>query len=193
MTDVLILCGGLGTRLRRHFSGPKFLAPVWDGRPVGLHIIEWARRQPIDNVVLAASHGRESILNAQLPVDGIDLQPEPKGETHAVRHALTSRYSRNDLLKGDVILLNGDTLFTFNIPCLPVTTTTYYSECAVPLPDKMAPYTSSGIRYLTKDFLQTFQGDLADALALESKWLVSGQYLDIGTPQGYKRVQKPWP
>lgn len=186
--DAIILCGGSGTRIRHLLprNCPKFLAPIWDGRPIGLHIIEWLRAQPgIDNVVLATSYGREKILAANLPVDGIDLWHQRKGVIPAARHALKSRYAKHGLLETNhILLVNGDTLMTFSLGPLPERPTRVHA-----INDMTWAYQCSGLIVVTREWLKDH--DSFDKLP----WIhiTNGRFIDIGTPEGFERLKKPWP
>lgn len=59
-TDVIILCGGLGTRLRSAFDGPKALAPVGDRSFLDL-LFEFAGDQGIRRFILCVGHKAEQI------------------------------------------------------------------------------------------------------------------------------------
>ncbi len=57
----LILCGGLGTRLRPiTYEIPKVLIPV-HGRPVVEHIIDLLKREGVDDVVLSLGYKKDTI------------------------------------------------------------------------------------------------------------------------------------
>lgn len=59
----LILCGGLGTRLRPAVSGlPKVLAPI-AGRPFIDFQLEYLKGQGIEDIILCTGYGAESVQN----------------------------------------------------------------------------------------------------------------------------------
>jgi len=71
MPPALVLCGGLGTRLRAVYSdGPKALAPV-GGRPFLGYMLDWLQRQGVHRVVLCVGFRAQQIR---------ELYPEGKGE-----------------------------------------------------------------------------------------------------------------
>lgn len=188
MIDAIVLCGGSGTRIRHLLprNHPKFLAPVWDGRPIGLHIIEWLRAQPeIGNVVLATSYGREKILSANLPVDGIDLWHQRKGVIPAARHALRSRYSKHGMLETETLLLvNGDTIMSFPLGPVPGRPTRVFA-----INEMTWAYQCTGLVVVTKEWLK-------DATSFDKlPWVhvTGGRFIDVGTPQGFERLRKKWP
>ncbi|MBI4021179.1 MAG: nucleotidyltransferase family protein [Candidatus Aenigmarchaeota archaeon] len=57
----VILCGGLGTRLRPiTYEIPKVLIPV-QGKPVLEHLIDLLKREGVDDIVLSVGHLRDRI------------------------------------------------------------------------------------------------------------------------------------
>jgi D-glycero-alpha-D-manno-heptose 1-phosphate guanylyltransferase len=90
--DALILCGGLGTRLRQAVADrPKGLAEV-AGRPFLDILIDALLRQGLDRFVLCAGYGADQIAaryaarrDAQFL---ISVEQKPLGTAGAVRHAL---------------------------------------------------------------------------------------------------------
>ena len=116
--DVLVLAGGLGTRLEGHLPDlPKVLAPV-GGRPFLDHLLGWLSRQGAHRVVLGLGHRAGAVLDylkvARFP--GLDLvtvvEPQPLGTAGAVANAL-------GLLRSDpVLVMNGDTLMEADLSAL---------------------------------------------------------------------------
>ena len=108
--DVLVLAGGLGTRLEGHLLDlPKVLAPV-AGRPFLDHLLGWLSRQGAHRVVLALGHRAGAVLDYLKVVrfPGLDIvpvvEPQPLGTAGAVANAV-------GLLRSDpVLVMNGDTL-----------------------------------------------------------------------------------
>jgi NDP-sugar pyrophosphorylase family protein len=104
----LILCGGLGTRLRSlHPDLPKALVPV-RGRPFLAWMLAWLRGQGVTRAHLAAGYRADQIAawahSASLP--GLDLsvsvEPAPLGTGGGLRFGAKQA-------AGDVLLvLNGD-------------------------------------------------------------------------------------
>jgi D-glycero-alpha-D-manno-heptose-7-phosphate kinase len=59
----LILCGGLGTRLRNVVNNiPKAMAPI-GGKPFLMHQINWLKKYKITEIILAVGHLKEHIKN----------------------------------------------------------------------------------------------------------------------------------
>jgi NDP-sugar pyrophosphorylase family protein len=106
--DVVILAGGLGTRLRRVLPNtPKVMAPV-DGKPFLRYVIDRLGRSGARRVVLSLGHLADDVVDY---VDGQDwhgievvshVEPEPMGTGGALREVLPLVGS------GTVMAMNGD-------------------------------------------------------------------------------------
>lgn len=107
--DVLVLAGGLGTRLEGMLGdAPKVLAPV-GGRPFLDHLLAWLAQSGARRIVLGLGHRAEKVqahLRANPPRDlsvVTTIEPRPLGTAGAIRHCAR-------LLQTDPILvMNGDT------------------------------------------------------------------------------------
>ena len=107
--DLLVLAGGLGTRLGDLLADtPKLLAPI-AGRPFLYYLLRWLAAQGAGRVVLALGHRAGSVVdylatNHFPPLEIIpSIEPHPLGTAGAVAHALP--VLRSDL----VLVMNGDT------------------------------------------------------------------------------------
>ena len=106
---VLILAGGLGTRLRPRFGDlPKPLAPL-GGRPFLARQLEWLAAAGVREAVLCTGHGADAVRaalgdGAQLGVRlHHSVEEEPLGTGGALQ--LAARH-----VTGPVLVANGDTL-----------------------------------------------------------------------------------
>lgn len=107
---VVVLAGGLGTRLRSSVPDlPKVLAPA-AGRPFLAWLLADLQRQGATRVVLSLGHQAETVLYALpacrpagLTVETV-VEERPLGTGGALRHAVAVR-----ALTGTLCLLNGDT------------------------------------------------------------------------------------
>ncbi len=107
--DVVVLAGGLGTRIRSVLGDdtPKVLAPV-AGRPFLDHLLAYLAGLGAGRVVLSLGHLAQSVLTyldtvpQPLPVEAV-IEPAPLGTGGAVR------FVRDRLRGGTVLVLNGDT------------------------------------------------------------------------------------
>ena len=117
--DVVILAGGLGTRLRSVVSEvPKCMAPV-DGKPFLWYLLEQLRGYSIDRVVLSVGYWREVVQDWISAHDGdypfefrFAVEEEPLGTGGGIRLAASMVSGR------DVVVLNGDTFFDVNLDLL---------------------------------------------------------------------------
>jgi NDP-sugar pyrophosphorylase family protein len=108
--DVLVIAGGLGSRIQPVLGDtPKLLAPV-AGRPYLVFLLDWLRRFGARRIVLGLGH------QAQAVVDFLDRntsvhddltvvtvsEPRPLGTAGAVR------FARPQLRSDPVLVMNGD-------------------------------------------------------------------------------------
>lgn len=111
--DVVILAGGLGTRLSSVVSAvPKPMAPVAN-RPFLDHILDALPHQHIGNIILATGHLSEVIEDYyQSEYNGINIvysrEEQPLGTGGAISKALKESVEEN------VMVINGDTFFDLN-------------------------------------------------------------------------------
>lgn len=116
----LILCGGLGTRLRSAVAEvPKVLAPV-AGRPFLDVLVAEIRRAGLHRLVLLAGHLADQVeryaggpLRRAYPDVELALsaEPAPLGTAGAVKHA--ARF-----IDGTFLLVNGDTFLELDAAAL---------------------------------------------------------------------------
>lgn len=117
MNDVIILAGGLGTRLRHVVSDTqKAMAPV-NGKPFLYYIARKLIQSGVKKIVFAVSYHAEQIKDffgdeykgAQILYSE---EKEPLGTGGAIRKALSLCSSEN------VFILNGDTFFDVDLSAL---------------------------------------------------------------------------
>jgi len=111
MLPVVILCGGLGTRLRPVVEDrPKAMVPV-DGTPFLAYLLEQLEEEGVTNVILSTGHLGEQI---EAFVDRTTWRPsieciqeeEPLGTGGALR------YVAEEADLDSFVAMNGDTLFS---------------------------------------------------------------------------------
>lgn len=114
--EVIILAGGLGTRLRSVVSEvPKCMAPV-AGKPFLWYLLKYLTQYDVDRVILSVGYLREVIMN-WIDANGKEfpfafdyaVEEEPLGTGGGIKLALN---------KADapyVVVLNGDTFFDVNL------------------------------------------------------------------------------
>ena len=115
--SIIILAGGLGTRLRSVVSDlPKCMAPV-NGKPFLSYVIEYFQQQQISNFIFSVGYKHEAIaeyLSDQLSTVNyqLSIEEEPLGTGGAIKKACSLVNNKN------VLVTNGDTLFKANASTL---------------------------------------------------------------------------
>jgi mannose-1-phosphate guanylyltransferase len=106
--DVLVLAGGLGTRIRQVLGDtPKLLAPI-GGRPFLSYLMRWLASFGARRVVLALGHAASAVQDylRDAPDSVLEIvtavEPRPLGTAGAVR------FVRAQLRTDPVLVLNGD-------------------------------------------------------------------------------------
>ncbi|OEW37506.1 MULTISPECIES: D-glycero-D-manno-heptose 1-phosphate guanosyltransferase [Campylobacter] len=111
--QAIILCGGLGTRLKSVIKDiPKPMAPIND-KPFLEFIFEYLKKQDIKEIILAVSYKYEVIqeyfkdefLGIKIKYS---IEKEPLGTGGAIKEALK-------FIKNEAYVLNGDTFFNINL------------------------------------------------------------------------------
>jgi NDP-sugar pyrophosphorylase family protein len=108
--DVLVIAGGLGTRIQSALGDtPKLLAPI-GGRPYLAYLLDWLRRFGARRIVLGLGHRAQAVTDFlernkshhdDLQVVTV-IEPQPLGTAGAVRLA------RAHLRSDPVLVMNGD-------------------------------------------------------------------------------------
>jgi NDP-sugar pyrophosphorylase family protein len=104
--DVLVLAGGLGTRLRGAIGDiPKVLAPI-EGRPFIDHLFDLLAPFEARRIVFSLGHLAEKVVAHVEGMERVEtvIEPEPLGTAGAVR------FARDRLDSDPVMIMNGDTL-----------------------------------------------------------------------------------
>ncbi|EQA9336117.1 D-glycero-D-manno-heptose 1-phosphate guanosyltransferase [Campylobacter jejuni] len=111
--QAIILCGGLGARLKSVIKDiPKPMAPI-DNKPFLEFIFEYLKKQGIKEVILAVSYKYEVIkeyfkdefLGIKIKYS---IEKEPLGTGGAIKEALK-------FVKNEAYVLNGDTFFDIDL------------------------------------------------------------------------------
>lgn len=114
--EVIILAGGLGTRLRSVVSEvPKCMAPV-AGKPFLWYLLKYLTRYDVSRVILSVGYLREVIfrwideVGDEFPFSfDYAVEEEPLGTGGGIKLALSKALTQ------DVVILNGDTFFDVNL------------------------------------------------------------------------------
>ncbi len=115
--SIIILAGGLGTRLRSVVSDlPKCMAPV-NGKPFLSYVIDYFQQHEINDFIFSLGYKHERIeeyLNNQYSAINIQysIEKEQLGTGGAIKKACALVKDKN------VFITNGDTLFKVNISSL---------------------------------------------------------------------------
>ncbi|MEF3228305.1 UNVERIFIED_CONTAM: nucleotidyltransferase family protein [Campylobacter jejuni] len=111
--QAIILCGGLGTRLKSVIKNiPKPMAPIND-KPFLEFIFEYLKKQGIKEVILAVSYKyevmqeyfKDEFLSIKIKYS---IEKEPLGTGGAIKEALK-------FIKNEAYVLNGDTFFDIDL------------------------------------------------------------------------------
>jgi D-glycero-alpha-D-manno-heptose 1-phosphate guanylyltransferase len=112
--EVIILAGGLGTRLHEVVSDvPKTMAPV-NGKPFLHYLLSWLKRYPVEKIILSVGYKSESVLKyfgnsfLNIPVEYV-VEEKLLGTGGAVKYALKRAEGDN------ILVLNGDTYFPIDL------------------------------------------------------------------------------
>lgn len=130
--DVIILAGGLGTRLRSVVSDlPKCMAPV-NGKPFLQILIERLQQQGRGRIILSTGYLSETVeawVREQYPDPQLAICREetPLGTGGAIRAAIALSNAT------DVLVCNGDTLFDVDVARLFAYHRTMQADCTVAL------------------------------------------------------------
>jgi D-glycero-alpha-D-manno-heptose 1-phosphate guanylyltransferase len=115
--ECIILAGGLGTRLRSAVPDlPKCMAPV-AGKPFLAHVIRYFKNQGVEKFIFSLGYKSEVIqdyLEAEYPTlhKQYVIEKDPLGTGGAIQLACRVATEKN------VLILNGDTLFSIQLPAL---------------------------------------------------------------------------
>jgi len=160
INQAIILAGGLGTRLREAVPDlPKCMAPV-AGRPFIAYLIDYYTRQGIENYIFSLGYKHEVIeafLKDYYPSLQyvVSIEDEPLGTGGAIKKACAISKP------GNVLVLNGDTLFKVNVKDLARFHVSHNSDCTLSL----KPMTNSD-RY----GVVQLNGDHSIHSFMEKKW-----------------------
>ena len=132
---IIILAGGLGTRLRSVVSDlPKCMAPV-NGKPFLAYVINHFQQQGINDFIFSLGYKHETIIEylSQSTIHHspitihYSIEEEPLGTGGAIKKACTLTNNKN------VLVTNGDTLFKANVSSLQKFHQEKNAECTVAL------------------------------------------------------------
>lgn len=132
ITEVIILAGGLGTRLRSAIPDlPKCMAPV-NGKPFIVYVIDFLKSQGIKKFIFSLGYKSEVIieyLNKSYPLADFKyaIEDSPLGTGGAIKLACDKATEAN------VLITNGDTLFKIAIDTLSAFHLHHQADCTLSL------------------------------------------------------------
>ncbi len=112
--EVIVLAGGLGTRLRSVVHEiPKCMAPV-NGRPFLAYLLDWLVGQSVDHVVFSVGYLKEQVMDfvrsREWPFTyDFAVEESPLGTGGGIRLALSFCHSDH------VFVVNGDTFYPVDL------------------------------------------------------------------------------
>jgi D-glycero-alpha-D-manno-heptose 1-phosphate guanylyltransferase len=148
--EAIILAGGLGTRLRSVVSDfPKCMAPV-AGKPFLHYVLTHLQKQGVDQFIFSLGYKSEMIIeyvNDQFSMltSQFSIEDEPLGTGGAIKLACAKATEKN------VLILNGDTLFSIDIVKLAALHELNDADCTLSL-KPMRDFDRYGVVELKDDF-----------------------------------------
>jgi hypothetical protein len=200
MMDVVILAGGFGTRLKDIWDGPKCLVPI-KGKPLLAHLLQAVSLLQPRLTVLALGHRAAEVVawldeqdeqEQPLPVI-FAIEDQPLGTAEALRGVM----SRSNFgLTAPLLVLNGDTLPLYDLAGLigfhyGPTAVWQLEDCDTSVAwcaDRFAGAAVIGSRTLAQIERSTITS--LDWFLLKAiRYRVQG-FLDVGTPEGFRKAQE---
>ncbi len=132
ISEAIILAGGLGTRLRSVVADlPKCMAPV-AGKPFLHYVIKHLQKQGVDKFIFSVGYKYEAIeafIHTQYPILNaqFSIEEEPLGTGGAIKLSCSKAIEKN------VLILNGDTMFSVHLDKLSAFHTKHNADCTLSL------------------------------------------------------------
>jgi len=148
--EVIILAGGLGTRLRSVISDlPKCMAPV-AGKPFLTYVINHLLKEGVQKFIVSVGYKNEMIvdfINTQHSTldTQYSIEEEPLGTGGAIKLACSKATEKT------VLIVNGDTLFTIDLNKLVGFHGMCGADCTLSL-KSMQNFDRYGVVELNKDY-----------------------------------------
>jgi len=148
--EVIILAGGLGTRLRSLISDmPKCMAPV-AGRPFLSYVITHLQKEGIEKFIFSVGYKNEMIIdfiNSHFPFldSNFSIEEEPLGTGGAIKFACNKTTGKT------ILVVNGDTLFMIDLDKLAMFHNMCGADCTLSL-KPMQNFDRYGVVELNKDY-----------------------------------------
>lgn len=195
--DVCVLAGGLGTRLRGVWDGPKCLVPV-GGVPLLERLLRCLRPLTPRKVALALGYRGEDVqafIEALPPSVGLSIYSVIEADQRGTAAAFRRLWESAAELQAPILVLNGDTLPLYDLASLVhfhASRLGAWSTAAMANAGQWREvYAGAAVlsdaaarTILADDRTHDFQSHLVGSL----RYQVRG-FLDVGTPEGFKRAQ----
>ena len=113
--DIIILCGGLGTRIRSKSKGlPKILIQIKDKTPFLIYLLKSLQLSYFNNIILSIGFRGDKIINYIAQNKKLCLkyvkEKSPLGTGGAIKNVL-----KNRKISDPFLVINGDTFFNFKL------------------------------------------------------------------------------
>jgi len=173
-TDIIVLAGGLGTRLRGVLpDAPKIMAPI-AGRPFLDHLLLWFREQGARRVLLGLGYRADAVVRylESHAFPGLDIETivetEPLGTAGAIA------FARPRLAGDPVLVVNGDTFVDADLNAFLTAHRASGTEASL-----LAAWVDCPGRYgrLILDHDRVLRFEEKDPSAVAPSWINAGFYL----------------
>lgn len=196
--NVVILCGGRGSRLAGLWDHAKCLVPLGDGHPIITHLIRRAHALHPQHIILVTGHRGDEVaselrrLRLLHPRLVVFREAHPAGTAVAVRVV-------NGWLDTDTLILNGDTLPRYELSAMlqPTPINGYWQLTRAMCGGRPAGAVRLSAMALQRLVRETQHSDLDAWIdASPPELSESGIYhlfvrgfLDVGAPEGFALAQ----
>tara|TARA_Y100000591_G_scaffold330761_1_gene362675 strand:- start:2763 stop:3458 length:696 start_codon:yes stop_codon:yes gene_type:complete len=113
--DIIILCGGLGTRIKSKSKNlPKILIEIQNKKPFILWLLKKLYSKRLNRIILSVGYRKQKLINFVKNNKNLDLsycaENTQLGTGGAIKNAIKKKN-----ISDPFIVVNGDTYFNFNI------------------------------------------------------------------------------
>lgn len=174
-TEIVVLAGGLGTRLRGVLpDAPKVMAPI-GGRPFLDHLLLWLRGQGARRVVLGLGYRADVVVRYLEAHTYPGLRVETVVETEPLGTAGAIAFARPLLASDPVLVINGDTFVDADLSAFLAAHRAAGAEASL-----LAAWVDQPGRYgrlVVDAHDRVVRFEEKDPLAVEPSWINAGFYL----------------
>jgi D-glycero-alpha-D-manno-heptose 1-phosphate guanylyltransferase len=150
----VILAGGLGTRLKSVVSDRAKPMAIIDGQPFIKYLIDFVKTTNINEIILCVGHLSKTVTNYFSNNDfGIKIsfsyEKEPLGTGGAIKEAI-----KNFNIKNDFLMMNGDSLYLFDLNKFIIDHTEHNSIISLSLKEELKPYRYGSVELDSKRIIK---------------------------------------